>query len=461
MFLTKEEEKTHPKLLRVCVLSLSALTLIAELSSQPAAPEKPVQKVVLISIDTLRSDFLGCYGSERNYTSNLNRFALENVLLMNATSQAPSTAISHKSILYSLYPSIHKTSRNHIPCEQLTSPLQALQSLGFKTAGFVGGGELSHKFGFSKGFDTYWEARTYSDTDAEESLRELERRVSEWLDQYYREKFFLLVHTYEVHCPYFPPKQYRDQFAGWYGGEIDPRGKCGDNYYNLRPLSPVDLRFVRDLYTAGIAYVDDFLGRLFEKLESLDVYDETLIIFLSDHGESLGERGYVGHNMLHNTQLQVPLILKIPGVPPTRVEAPVETIDVIPTVFSVLKIDPPYPFQGKNLISLISGHDSFGPGRPLISEQSGKVRVRRGDMVSIFQPNGDVSAEVYDLRTDPEELNNLAFSQTGFAKSCEAEYRKMLQQAKDLASKFVIEDTVPLIPDEQTQQQLRALGYIR
>jgi arylsulfatase len=440
-------------------LRLILLSLFLVVPQESTNNEKVIRKILFISIDTLRADFLDCYNPKIKTSPNLSRFGHENILFAHATSQAPSTALSHKSVFYSLYPSIHKTSRSNVPDEMLTAPIQELRSNGFTTAGFVGGGELSGKFGFARGFDLYWEGASYSATDTKESLERLEHHVYKWLDSNWQKKFFLFVHTYEVHCPYFAPKEYRDRYAGWYGGEIDPKGKCGDNYYNRRKLSGTDRNFVRDLYAAEIAYVDEFIGRLFERFQSLGIYDETLIVVLSDHGESLGEGDYVGHNLLRNIQLQIPLMIRIPGIGSRRVDSPVESIDVMPTIFKVLNLRPPFQFQGRDLIPLITKNIPISK-RNSFSEQSGRVRVRRGNMVAIFFPHGDPSYEVYDLQADPEERINLALRYPDFARSCRKDYLRMLRRSQDVASKFINRPPGPSPIDEQVKEQLRTLGYI-
>lgn len=437
------------------------LIILSQHSWQTVRSERPLQKVLLISVDTLRPDFLGTYRAEMNDSPNLDQFASQNVVFSNVTSQAPSTLISHKSIFYSLYPSIHKTTNRTLPEELLITPLQTLQQIGFQTAAFVGGGELNRKFGLAKGFGTYWEAGTYSDTDLTESLDTLEHKVIEWLETNHDQKFFLFLHTYEMHCPYYPPKKYRDRFAGWYKGDIDPRRKCGDNYYNLRNLSSDDLRFVRDLYSAQLAFVDNFIGNLFNKLKNLNIYDETLIIFLSDHGESLGERGYVGHNQLYKTQLHVPLIFHIPGISALQIESPVEALDIMPTVFNLLNLKSPYRFQGRDLMPLVLRPEKGEAGKVLFSEQSGKVRVQKGPMIAIFAQDQNESAEVYDQRNDPMESINVAKQNSEFLRSSKQAYLKMRKDWEATASKFVISDPRDPKLDEDTKAQLMGLGYIR
>ena len=158
---------------RTLVAVLLCLSPFLTLSCQNVQGAKPVQKVILISIDTLRPDYLGCYNSRTETTPNIDQFASENLLFTHATSQAPSTAISHKSILYSLYPAVHRSTTNTVPIEKKKSPIETLQRNGFKTAAFVGGGQLNRKFGFARGFDTYQEGGKYSSSDSRESLEKL------------------------------------------------------------------------------------------------------------------------------------------------------------------------------------------------------------------------------------------------------------------------------------------------
>jgi arylsulfatase A-like enzyme len=428
------------------------------LSCQSVQGAKPVQKVILISIDTLRPDYLGCYNNRMETSPNIDEFASENVLFTNATSHAPSTAISHKSILYSLYPAVHQSSTNSVPEEKIKSPIETLRLNGFKTAAFVGGGQLSRKFGFARGFDTYQEGGKYNPSDSRESLETLETSVNAWLDRNSQDKFFLFLHTYQVHCPYYPPVDYRNR-AAWYTGRINPREACGDNYYNLRKLSSTDIRYIRDLYAGEVQYVDDFIGRLLEGLKDRDIYEETLIVFFSDHGESLGERGYIGHNLLYSTHLSIPLILKIPGVSGTRVDHPVEGIDIMPTVFSVLNLKRPYRFQGRDLLPIVTRKALVKRSRIQIAEQSGRVRIKKGKMVAIFSPRGGQPEEVYDVEKDPAERTNLIRTQHLFLAECKREYSNLIKSSRDLASMFVIPESGAPALDEQTKEQLKSLGY--
>jgi arylsulfatase A-like enzyme len=424
--------------------------------------EKPkVQKVILISIDTLRPDYLGIYNPEMKTSPNIDQFASDSVVFDNSTAQGPSTAISHKSILYSVYPSIHKTTKETVPTEENRSPLELLQAKGFKTAAFVGGGQLARKFGFAKGFDSYWEAAGKGKRSKGPShLQSIENSTIDWLNQNHQDNFFLFVHTYEVHCPYTPPDEYGQKFAGWYEGSLNPAGKCGDTYYNKQDVSADEVRYIRDLYAGSVNYVDDFLGRLFAALKKLGIYDDTLIILLSDHGESLGERRYIGHNQLYEVQLKIPLIMRLPGYNSKRIEDPVLSIDVMPTVFEALGLRPPFPFQGRSLLPVIAGRSRIEPDRVQIAEQNTRMRVRQGDWVCIFSHSDGQKEELYNLSDDPEQRKDLARDHPEKVKELKQLYTRMLDSSKDLSAKFVLGKTSTPELDEATKEQLEALGYV-
>ena len=423
--------------------------------------KRKIQKVILISIDTLRPDFLGIYNPEMKTSPNIDQFAGESIVFDDSTSQGPSTAISHKSILYSLYPGVHKTTKESVPTETNRSPLEILQAKGFKTAAFVGGGQLARKFGFAKGFDSYWEAAGKGKRNkGPATLESIENSTIEWLNQNHKDNFFLFVHTYEVHCPYNPPKEYAREFAGWYEGLLNPAGKCGDTYYNKQDLTAEDVRYIRDLYAGSVNFVDDFLGRLLTAIKKLGIYDDTLIILLSDHGESLGERRYIGHNQLYEVQLRIPFIMRIPGYDSKRIEDPVVAIDVMPTVFEALGLGRAFPFQGKSLLPVIAGKSEIEPDRVLIAEQNTRMRVRKGDWTCIFSRPGGPKDELYNLDDDPEQRKDLAKEHPEKVKELKQLYSRMLDSSKDLSAKFILGTSSRPELDEATKEQLEALCYV-
>ena len=437
---------------------LAALLIIISgcANSIPEPTVAPVDRVLLISIDTLRPDFLSSYNPELDTSPNIDGFAEEGTIFTDVLAHASSTARSHKSILYSLYPSVHKTSKTTVPEEKLVSPLETLQQAGFTTTGIVGGGQLKAEFGFSKGFDEYIELPSITRANQIEAF---EKESFRWLGEHRDDKFFLFLHTYEPHCPYSPPEEFAAKRAGWYEGKVDP-GKCGARYYNKVLMGDEDYRFVRDLYAAEVEYVDSALGRLFDELKRLGLYNEMMIIFTSDHGESLGERSYVGHNRPYNVQLRVPLIIKLPGVAPSRVDAPLESIDVMPTVFAAVGLEPPYGFQGVNLIPLMKGEGQVDVERIRIATHPNLVSVHRGPWHLIYSPNAK-RVELYNLSVDPDELSNVAEANRHIARELRDYYDEMNRHSRELAANFTLRDGGALILDDKAREELRALGYIQ
>jgi arylsulfatase A-like enzyme len=415
-----------------------------------------IKRVVLISVDTLRADYLGSYNLKMKTSPELDHFASQNIVFLNVTSQAPTTAPSHKSIFYSVYPSIHKTTIRTVPQEKLRSPIEIIRAQGFKTAAFTGGGQLNRTVGFARGFDTYWEPLM---NRRNKNLKDTEIAAFDWLDQHYNDKFFLFLHTYEVHCPYNPPADLFLKWASWYKGEM-PKNGCNPNY-DLPHSTVEDYDYVRSLYSAEVNYIDGFVGNVFRKLKSLGIYDETLIIFLSDHGESLGENDYFGHSQLYQMQLHVPLILHIPGVESAKIDTPIELIDIMPTIFNLLGIQQtPYPFQGKSLLSLIREPRNFDKKRPLISEERGRIRIRIEDFALSFFPEGEAHEELFNLRTDPKEMNDISDQNPKTVAYLKDRYLQMKNNSKSLSAQFILDPRKKPEVSEETIEQLKALGYI-
>jgi arylsulfatase A-like enzyme len=412
------------------------------------------QNVILISIDTLRPDFLGTYNSAMKTSPNIDRLASESIVCNDVISQAPSTTLSHKSILYSLYPSIHKTSMTVLPKELLPSPIEILKSKGFITAAFVGGGQLSKRFGFSKGFDLYWEPS--EDVERNTKLPEMKKIAFEWLQKNYQSKFFLFLHTYQVHCPYFPPEEFRKKFASWYQGNIDPEYMCQKDYNEMK-MTPDDYQYVRDLYAAEVNYTDTFIGELVALMQKLQIYDKTTIVLFSDHGESLGERGFIGHNQLYNVQIHTPLIFHIPGIPHQQVDAPVEMIDVMPTIFDMLGFGKLFPFQGESILPLLKNHDS--EDRYRIAEKKAIFSVQKGKWKAIFNRTG-TKAWLYDTETDPQELQDVAEYHVEILEDFRKAYNQMQKDGAEVSAKFIPREVTNPELDPQLQEELKALGYV-
>jgi arylsulfatase A-like enzyme len=422
------------------------------------ASASAIEKVIFISVDTLRADFLGCYNPKMKTSPNLDRFAAENIICLNNTAQAATTAPSHKSIFYSVYPSIHKTTLYTIPYEKLKSPIEMIRASGFETAAFTGGGQMSRTFGFARGFDSFKET---SGADAKEELKQTQNKAFDWLEKHYNKKFFLFLHTFEVHCPYNPPAAFFQKWSSWYEGGVD-KDKCHPDFFlPQRRMSDIDYSYIRSLYSAEVNYVDDFLGALFNKLKVLGIYDRTLIIFMSDHGESLGERGYIGHSQLYDVQLHVPLIIHIPGDTAKRIRSTTESVDVMPSIFELLEIkNSSFSFQGKSFLPLIDKAAIVDTKRPRISEEAGRVRVRVGNLALIFSPNRPGEEELYNVKNDPDEIENIADENPEILEKLKLPYFKMIAASTNLSQQFVPKPLQRPNVDQETVEKMKALGYV-
>jgi arylsulfatase A-like enzyme len=386
---------------------------------------------------------------------NIDRFAADSIFFSDALAQGSSTAISHKSIFYSLYPAIHKMRIRKVPREDLTSPLEVMQQAGLQTAAFVGGGQLRPKFGFNKGFDSY----DLVTKNQEDPLNALEQQAKSWLRSHGQEPFFLFLHTYQVHSPYNPPEEYREKFAGWYQGDLDVSSK---NWRKLHKtdVTEIENQFVRDLYAAEVAYSDYFVGQILEELKALGLFDRTMVIFLSDHGQSLGEHQYWGHNKLYDEQLKIPMLIRIPGFSAERIDAPVETVDVMPTVFSVLGLEPPFRFQGLDLLPLLSGKRNWQNDRLRVSQAGGAVALRNGKQILYLDIPGkrdlDLAKQYEGLGTTWDGRGKPPQGVEDLWKS----YESMLKKSTDLRSRFVLSEGTDPTKDPEVYQDLKALGYL-
>lgn len=424
-----------------------------------SAPETP--RVLLISVDTLRADFLGVYNPDRPITPNLDQFAADSVVFTNATSQAATTLISHTSIFDGLYPFTHKTTTHAVPVSTPELPFRRMLDAGMTVSAIYSPGQLNPKTLRNQPFTSSERLSKIGPRGDRHELPDLERKSFKWLKAHADQPFLLFLHTYEVHCPYTPPEPYRSRYAGWYQGTVDPRGKCGIRDYSQMRLTATDYRFLSDLYAGSVAYFDDFFGRLIEELKDLGLYDKTLIVFTSDHGESFGEHGHVGHGKLWWVDLHVPLIIRFPGLEPNRVDRPVETVDIMPTLFAALGLEAPYRFQGRSLLpDLLGENDSPGKERFRIAEGRRQVAITSGPWMLTTTKEGEQAPVLWNHDSDPEEKEDVARRNPARVRRMLQVYFSQVADARALTAKFVLDSGEPMQFDQETTEQLRALGYI-
>jgi arylsulfatase A-like enzyme len=394
----------------------------------PKGGDPPVvRNLVLVSLDTLRGDRLGGVRDGVRLMPRLEAFAARAALFTDCRSASGHTLASHKSMLSGRQPRVwldaFSESRTGPPLpnanayyreamRQWPHPPVArlLKDAGLATAGFTDGGYVSGRLGFGEGFDVY---------DA--PLRGLSAQIrgaESWIEAAKTGRFFVFVHTYDIHCPYDPPRRYLELFGHECTGRLEFGWTCGKTYFNRLELTPDEREHVALHYDAGVRWADEVLGGFLDWLESTGRLGDTAVIVTSDHGESLGERSFVGHGQLYDNQLHVPLVVYVPGVAPTIVNDPVAGVDVGSTILDLLLGTVPDGLDGRSLRGLLSGEDGGEPARVRVSSiavregREGVTRLRKtavmepGGLKLIVDPDGG-TVELYDLQRDPSETRNL------------------------------------------------------
>lgn len=434
------------------------------------------KKVILISIDTLAPKHLYCYGYERETSPTLDQFSKESVMFANCFSQSPKTSPSHMTMFTSLYPSVHKirnwnSSKGGYSLDHtiITLP-EIMHNAGYATAAFTGGGNVDASIGFGSGFDSY------------DNHDQLWKNALSWLDQNSPKQFFLFLHTFKVHSPYLPPLPYNTMFDPDYTGPIldsqkalnDDFKKAGNGadfpgYHELfwekiDKSDPREVQHLVSLYDGGIRYMDEqIFGKLIEKLKALNVYDETMIIFTSDHGEEFGEHGDFLHKELYDEHIHVPLIVKFPNGENagTVVTQQVRTIDLAPSVLEYLGLPIPENAQGTSILPAISGEQLdlkvFAERFEILDTADKKKAVRTPASKLIFWPTLGTH-ELFDLAVDPGEQKNIYGDSTDMREELEYEVQQWMK-TNDQKGKSIRNRQNNL--DEQTIAKLRSLGYVK
>jgi arylsulfatase A-like enzyme len=391
------------------VLGTAAPGTAAPGTAAPGAAAPAPFRCILISIDTLRYDHVGCDGYGAPTTPNVDRFRAGAVRFADAIAQAPSTLSSHASMLTSLLGPQHGASfkRGTGLAADVPTLAAALRERGVATVSFNEGGQLAPEFGLGRGFDRYRSAAVGPGTA---SLANEVQNAVFWLQHHPGRPCFLFLHTYEVHHPYTPdarhlaliePEPYRGRLPAG-GTPLEVLDAVNQGFLRL---SAADLRHVVATYDAQIRAMDDGFGELVAYLEQQGLYDGTTIVFTSDHGEEFGEHGRVGwhSHTLYDELLRIPLLIKYPrgahaGATVTR---QVRSIDIAPTILALLGAPRPARFQGRDLTPLAAGRSE--PARFAVSNLDG------GGVPAIRTPRWKlIGNHLFDLAGDPGETRDVS-----------------------------------------------------
>jgi len=431
-----------------------------------ASPPEP-RNVLFSSLDTVRQDHLTPYGYSRDTTPRVGELARTSVVFDNAFTQETNTGPSHASMFTGVYPHTH-LSRANGQClaeEQLTLA-EILRGAGFRTAGFISGSPMMRLAScLDRGFERYDDKlETHRRVGATTAARALD-----WLGRLQPdERYFLFLHLYDAHGPYLPLGQYARLYVS---DETGPRLEGIPPYQIVKDPEgqpQFDLNPYVDRYDGLLRYLDDLLGLLLERID----LDETIVVLLSDHGETLGERHRkLDHGgQVFDEQIRIPLIVHVPGAQPRRVDQIVETVDLLPTLLELLDVEVPADraVQGGSLVPLLRGE----PGQPRAAFSSARsdekrhadrgyrldplrrvycVRSKRWKLIRYPGIDQDY-VELYDLRDDPEERVNVLQRFPDVAE----EYLGLLDGWLGDAGGAIAEPEL----DPEVEEKLRALGYV-
>ncbi len=424
---------------RIYIFAGAALALVAGavwfFQSRPSS-EQEIRRVLLISIDTCRADYLSCYGYGRETTPNIDAVAREATVFNRVVAPVPLTLPSHSSMLTGAIPPYHGVHHNigYRLGKSNVTIAEILQQNGYRTGAIISSFVLNAKFGLDQGFDSYnddFVEPIKSFPHNERRGAEASRFACEWLERHRHEPFFLFLHYYDPHHAYDPPE----------------------------PFSRI---FSDNLYAGEIAYSDYCIGRVIRKLKELDLYDSTLLIITSDHGESFGEHSEELHGFfIYQSTINVPLIIRVPGGPRgKRVDETVGLVDIVPTICSLVGITPSSVLRGRDLSCYIRRK---GPKekeqRYIYCESLIPTEYECGPLLGVVSGRWKYiqspRQELYDLGKDPCENENLAEKQPKRTRLMQEHLKLILQEqvrSNESDDEFVL--------DEESKRRLESLGYV-
>lgn len=454
-------------------VALSAPQIVVPLPER-ARPEAQARNAVVLTIDTLRASKLRPYNARtRVRTPAFDAFVEEAALFENPQAPENWTKPSVASILTSLFPMTHRTKQDasRLPSAALTLG-EIYQQAGFRTAAFLANGYVSDRFGFDQGWHHYTNyIREGRSTEAENVFRE----AAAWIEQNREQRFFVYIQTIDPHVPYDPPDEFlrmydpnperytgivRNRMTGWQLGEA----KTG-----RLTFSEADAARLAALHDGEISYHDRELGRFIEKLRELELYDDTIFVITSDHGEEFDEHGSWGHgHSVYQELLHVPLAIrwKAAGAAGLRIGDVVSTMDIAPTVLEATGVEVPDVFEGRSLLGYLHGAPPPGPAVAFSDFLDDRRVIRAGRWKLVLR--GNLTWTMFDLEEDPGEQRQLTARD---ANPVALRYTRILLGqflgASD-RTRWLSGDAGPgrVLPQEDSQidaalcRQLAQLGYV-
>ncbi len=429
--------------------------------SERQFPNKPVQHIFIITADALRADHLGCYGYKRPTSPSIDLFSKDAVLFENAIAQGPATLPSTAALFTSVYGSVHKTDVNtsRLPSQFMTLP-EMVSANGYMTAGFVQNEFLNPPHGLTGGFQWYLYDRFGFRT--EERLKP----ALQWIQDMREFPTFLFFHMLHPHSPYTPPPD----IASLFHVSLSPLASSNERLREVNArriiLPEQERQQLISLYDAETRHLDNLFGEFIQHLKKLNIYDDSLIVFLSDHGEGFQEHGRLLHgDTVYQNMIHVPLLIKFPSSynkGGLRIAQYVETMDLTPTLLEFCHFPSPGFLQGQSLMPLING-SARKEARAVFSEVLG------GHLLAIIKDgfkyieNFDTrKEELYDLKTDYGETMDLSRERPDLIQMFRKEQSAFFTRASEWQKTYIgSHEGEHITLDEKQTEELRALGYVQ
>lgn len=474
--------------LPVALSSLACNRTESANAHESAAALGPRPNVVLISVDMLRPDHLGCYGYARDTSPNMDRLASEGALFENAVSTTSWTLPAHAALFTGLLDSVHG-------CVETTKPLNAdhetlaerFRAGGYSTGGFFSGPYLHPVFGLAQGFTEYVDCTSYPSLNNKKAKRtgrvdgfdvweashqditspRVQKAASDWLEENHERPFFLFAHFWDVHYDFKPPAPYDVKYDREYKGVFTSDHLLFDQWTNAS-MPQRDLHHLIALYDGEINWTDLHIGKLLDDLDRLRLSDSTLVVLVADHGTEFFEHGDKTHRKsLFEEVVRIPLIIRFP---PTiernvRVSVPVSITDVFPTILDLAGLPQTHQVMAQSLVPLLRGErDAAGNAadRLIVSELfSGgrKMRaVRHGDRKLIHDMLTRRSY-VYNLMSDPGEQHPIFDESDATFRASHVDFRRAQAWIQSAMEGNYVAGAMQQIPDD-VRKKLQGLGYI-
>ena len=419
--------------------------------------------IILLTVDALRADHMGCYGYEYNTSPNIDSFAEKSTLFEFAYCTIPKTSASFASMMTGLHPLVHKTNPNRDALKpRFITLAEALRMRGYFNFGVVDNGNLSKKYHFNQGFHEYIEVWNHTES-IKESSEFITKKVLDFLDENIKSPFFLWAHYLETHTPYIPPSDFIEERPK--GRDINKLAKkifVGSRNERQLLKKNSDEGYFISLYDGCVKYADSEIGKIIDFIFTRGYDKNSIVIISSDHGEDLGEYNfYFDHGPLaFNAGARVPLIIYFPDKKSKVIRYPVSLMDIYPALLKITGLVPAYKIQGRNLlekskdrhIKIMAVSKDF-KSFSVVFNNYHFVRVPP----RMAEKLGLKTEYLFDLNEDPYERNSILTKKIKLAQYMENEnwqfFNKHARNKKD-------ETENPKL-SEKDIKNLKTLGYIK